>query len=94
MHAKSRWHITDSYGPELRNGKVLTISYKPSAIRSFLLRYVSRTIPDFELQTTPSSISVLRMLIVMVMIVTRFLSRPDRLWFQRSESGSIRILFR
>ena len=44
--------------------------------------------------TTTSYISMMRMLIVMVMIVTRFLCRPDRLWFKRSESGSIRILFR
>jgi hypothetical protein len=37
---------------------------------------------------------MLFMLIVMVMTVTRFLSLPDRLWFKRSKSGSIRILFR
>ena len=37
---------------------------------------------------------MLLMLIVMVMILTRFLSLTDRLWFKRSKSGSIRILFR
>jgi hypothetical protein len=37
---------------------------------------------------------MMHMLIAMVMIVTRFLSLPDRLWFKRSKSGSIRILFR
>jgi hypothetical protein len=37
---------------------------------------------------------MVRTLVVMAMIVTRFLSLPDRLWFKRSKSGSIRILFR
>jgi len=37
---------------------------------------------------------MMHVLIVMAMIVTRFLSLPDRLWFKRSKSGRIRILFR
>src|SRR5207249_11498252 len=37
---------------------------------------------------------MMHVLIVMVMLLTRFLSLPDRLWFKRSKSDRIRILFR
>jgi hypothetical protein len=54
----------------------------------------SDTERDPDTITTTSCISMMHMLIVMVMIVTRFFSLSDRLWFKRSKSGSIRILFR